>query len=334
MILALNVISSFNLWHEISADPVRVCHALCFIILHEVIKLIFRHRDFQELGFLLSWNSFSGPTASSTHFWTNFTSCSQLIAGPGNWCQINLSTTLLVTGAVLEWVDCVTRNNPIHPGWLSRPPLPRSVTSVTSHSSRTKQSLTASSGVSGESVSQHSSCHHVIMSPWSPRQPESYDLRQQEMFSIPYLRESARVGSSGVYWFLCDGRGWQAPGSALLMMMKRAGRLSPEEVIRASLSRPDSRSHRRVATHTHSARKVYEPPPNASRRGDPRWSFDPVQSSGTCTHWARGFNEVLETDNLCWNVFCGECEKMLIPSHNCCCVVKKKLAWLKLSSLS
>ena len=41
-----------------------------------------------------------------------------------------------------------------------------------------------------------------------------------------------------------------------------------------------------------------------------------------------GLNENLETDNLCWNVFCGQCEKILIPSHNCCCVVKKNsLCW-------
>ena len=29
--------------------------------------------------------------------------------------------------------------------------------------------------------------------------------------------------------------------------------------------------------------------------------------------------------------FCGQCEKILIPSHNCCCVVRKKLAWLKVA---
>ena len=45
-----------------------------------------------------------------------------------------------------------------------------------------------------------------------------------------------------------------------------------------------------------------------------------------------GVNENLETDNQCWNVFfCGQCEKILIPSHNCCCVVRKKLAWLKVA---
>ena len=112
---------------------VRVCHALCFIILHEVIKFIFRQRDFQEPGFLLRGNSFWGLScpgcvaSSHPHFWTNFSSCSRWWPSPVIGVKLNSPLVITLERSSPCSVYCVPRYNPTQPpaGPGCRQPLPR-----------------------------------------------------------------------------------------------------------------------------------------------------------------------------------------------------------------
>ena len=97
----------------------RVCHVLCFIIRHEVIKLIFRLREglpraglFARSELILRPHQLQHPP----YFWTNFTFCSPLCWWARSVIGVKLNSPVVITlRAVLARVHCVPRYNPIQP---------------------------------------------------------------------------------------------------------------------------------------------------------------------------------------------------------------------------